>query len=42
MEIISILGDADVVKICQIKDTQLSRSCATYGWISCQKDLEWI
>jgi hypothetical protein len=33
MEIKSILGHADNVKICQINNTQLARSCATYGWI---------
>jgi hypothetical protein len=34
MEIKFILGHADIVKICQIKDTQPARSCATYRLIS--------
>jgi len=34
MEIKSILSHTDIVKIGQIKDTQLARACATYGRIS--------
>lgn len=38
-EVVSILGHADVIRMCQIKEEQLAGSYATYGCSFCTKNI---